>query len=642
MTDNTMDVIIDSLTSTDLAGENSGNTPPSPAPDTEKKAGFWKRLQAKRKENTEKFKLVNRIMLFAFPLIICSVAEIIPGKGVTPYINLWVDHPTVVLFDILVAACIFVFFLALTRSGWISILIQGVAYVALATTELFKYNTNGNHLILSDMRLARNLRSLKSFAYIKITPRLVIMYLLVIAFLFAIYYINPRVNWKPLPRIIASAAVLLPIAGMITVSWFYKPVYKFFKVDTTFATNDMLLKEKFDNNGFLAFLMQTATESYESRLTEPEHYSEDEIKGIFTNLKVDSSGNFNNGVKPNVIFIMSESYADFRVFDELDIDEKYYADFDKARSDGKTGTIITPTYASWTVRSEFELMFGLPVKSLNDPNMPQRELSDRTQPAFAQYYNSWGYNTAYVHPFTKTFYSRDIVYGNFGFKKMYFYDKDTGESDFTVPLNYYKDAQGNDIYIDDASIFDQLLDLVKTSDDPMYIHTTTMQNHQPYDDDPEKPEIDNYLTRLKDTNTALINFLNELKKLDEPTIVFFVGDHFPSLREDGVYSQLGLNGDNCSILYQQSYFLWSNYDADFSKVPDEEFSFFYIPTVIAEVIDAPHDGFIEKMLELMKKVPVYSTSYDDQIPNNEELDMLTYDRVVGKLYSPSPVTENND
>lgn len=178
----------------------------------------------------------------------------------------------------------------------------------------------------------------------------------------------------------------------------------------------------------------------------------------------------------------------------------------------------------------------------------------------------------------------------------------------------------------------------------MYIHTTTMQNHQPYNlgEDPDD-EFGNYLQWIQHSNEGLNAFLESLKTIDEPTLVFFVGDHFPSLRgETSVYNELGINSENCSILYEQKYFLWSNYDADFSDVPDEKISFFYTPYVILDIIDAPHDSFIEKMMQFMKEIPVYSTAYNSEIPNNEELDVLTYDRVVGDLYSESPITENNE
>lgn len=167
-----------------------------------------------------------------------------------------------------------------------------------------------------------------------------------------------------------------------------------------------------------------------------------------------------------------------------------------------------------------------------------------------------------------------------------------------------------------------------------------MQNHQPYNLG-DGDEITNYLTWIQHTNEGLSAFLDELEQIDEPTLVLFVGDHFPSLRgEDSVYNQLGLNGSNCSKLYEQTYFIWSNYDADYSSVPEENISFFYMPYVIMNIIDAPHDAFIDTMMEYMETTPVYSEEYASQIERDEQLDMLTYDRVIGDVYSPCPIQED--
>ena len=50
------------------------------------------------------------------------------------------------------------------------------------------------------------------------------------------------------------------------------------------------------------------------------------------------------------------------------------------------------------------------------------------------------------------------------------------------------------------------------------------------------------------------------------------------------------------------------------------------------------DGAI-KMLGFMKTLPIYSTDYDNTIPENEELNVLTYDRVIGDVMSPCPIPE---
>lgn len=592
----------------------------------------YKTFKEKHNQQTDLHPKINLAIMLIFPFFISSMAEINQFKGFMPYLEFIVTRPSVILFDVLLTSVVFIFLLAIFRSGWISIAVQSFVFMALSITELFKYGTNGNHLILSDMKLFRSVKSLKSFAYIKITPRLVVYCIIVIAFIGLAYYFNPKFRIKPIRRVITACACVVPCASLILIPAFYSPIYKMFGLDTTKATNTFKLNEKFQSNSFLAFIIQTASESYANRLTEPENYDDQHVSEIVEDEPIEYN-DFNGDKKPNVIVIMSESYADFRVFDELNIDDKYYEGFDKAREAGHAGTTITPTYASWTVRSEFELLFGLPVRGINTPNMPQRELASREQPALAQYYKNWGYSTAYVHPFQSSFYSRSRIYGRFGFDKMIFHNDQTGESDFTVPVEHFG------TYVDDSTVYNQLIDLVKTTDDPIYIHTTTMQNHQPYDQG-DGDEITNYLTWIQHTNENLTLFLDELEKIDEPTLLLFVGDHFPSLRgETSVYNQLGLNGSNCSALYQQHYFIWSNYDADYSTVPENEVSFFYMPYVLMNIIDAPRDAFIDTMNDYMQTTPVYSEEYASEIPRDEELDMLTYDRVIGDVYSPCPIPE---
>ncbi len=594
-----------------------------------------KKYNSIREKNSDKYKTLNIILLVLFPIFIVCMAEINQFKFVSSFAQFAACRPSVLIFNFIAAGLIFSLLLAIFRKGWLAVAIHSFVYMALSITELFKYGTNGNHLILSDMKLFKSVKSLKSFAYIKITPSLVIYCLIVIAFVALVFHFNPKLpKQKGVKRFVTAAVCSVVSICMIVVPSFYTPVYNFFKLDTTAANNAFLLNEKFDNNSFLAFLVETASESFENRIVEPDNYTEEYIEDIIDEEHI-AVDNFNNGLKPNVIVVMSESYADFRVFEELGVDDSYYEGFDKACAEGKSGIAITPTYASYTVRSEFELLFGLPVRGLNTPNMPQRELADREQPAFAQYYKNWGYKTAYVHPFQSSFYNRTNIYSDFGFDQMIFHDDIDNVTDFTVPVDHFG------TYVDDNTIFNQLLELVKTTDEPMYIHTTTMQNHQPYDqgEDPTD-EIGNYLQWIQHTNEGLTVFLDELKKLDEPTLVFFVGDHFPSLRgETSVYNQLNITGENCSTLYEQKYFFWSNYGADFSTVPEEKFSFFYVPYIIADIIDAPHDAFIKSMDEYLDKLPVYSTDYNDGTPDNEELDVLTYDRVIGDVMSPCPIPD---
>lgn len=590
-------------------------------------------VHEKRSYNTLRFPMTNRLLLLIYPIFIVCMAELNQDKYPSKLVLFIADHPTIMLFNVLIAALIFIGALLLFRSGWFSMLLESILYMALSITELFKYNTNGNHLIMTDMKLARSLKSLTSFAYIKITPRLVLYLVICIAFILLAFWFNPRLKMrvKLRKRLVPGLACLIACIMVVTVPTISQPVYALFQLDTKEADNTFILNEKFENNGFLAFFMQTGSENLSNKLEEPSDYKKDSDGTVEQYLAEEvPESNFEEEVHPNVIEIMSESFADFRAFSKelselgyTDLDQ-YYTGLDRAADMGYEGTLIVPTYASYTVRTEFELLFGLPVKSLNDPNMPQRMLLTRQQPTVPSYYKSWGYTTAYVHPFQSSFYSRKRIYGQFNFDTMIF------ENDFTVPVSTYGE------YIDDNVVYNQIESLIASSDEPLYLHATTMQNHQPYSDGDSSDEFINYLSRIQHSADGLADFLERLSKMDEPTIVLFVGDHFPSLRgDDGIYNQLNITSENCSTLYEQKYIFWNNYGLDTSSLPDQPVSTFYAPYLVMQLIDTPRDTFTQTMMNEMITEPVYSTNYMPTQDADQKLDTLTYDRILGDIISPS-------
>lgn len=582
-----------------------------------------------REKNSEKYKMTNLFLMFFFPVFIVSMAEINQSKTVSKFILFLVEKPTVMLFDVLLAGIIFCGLLFIFKKGWIAVTVQSVVYFTLSIVELFKYNTNGNHLILSEMKLFRSVKSLTSFAYIKITPVLVIYTLIVLAYIAAVFIFNPKLKMKMAKRIVPAAACVVSCTVFFAVPSVADPVYSLFEVDSTAANNVFRLNQKFENNSFLAFIVQTFSETISNKIVKPESYSADTIDDLLdVEVEKETDDDF---IKPNVIVVMSEAFADFRKFDELNLDTDAYDSYDEVAEEGFKGTAIVPTFASFTVRTEFELLFGLPVKSLNDPNMPQRMLLDREQPTIVQCYDDLGYSTAYVHPFLSSFYSRNRVYSNFGFDTMIFDDS------FTVPVEY----EGT--YISDETVFNQIEKLIKETDKPLYVHTTTMQNHQPYSDgDNTDEELANYLSKIKITSDALKKFTEHLSEIDEPTVVLMVGDHFPSFKaENSAYDKININADNCSSVYEQSYVVWSNYITDYSSMPDEKISTFYLPYVMYNLIDAPKDTFIQAMTDKMQSLPIYSTQYDSDIRHDEELDVLTYDRILGDNISTEEELKND-
>ena len=579
-------------------------------------------LQEKRRRNQQHDKILNAVLTILFPLFIVCLAELNQFVKLGEFAAFCVARPSVILFDFLMSYLMFAALLLFTNHTWIAAWIQGIGYMAISIVELFKYSTNGNHFKLADISLAPNVKNLTSFAYIKITPSLVLYIAMLLIFLLIIYYQNPAfsASWRKrlMPGIVCTALYV----SVICIPAISESVYGAFDVDTTESSNAFSTNEKFKRNSMLAFIAETTSEKLSNILFPPENYSPELVSAAIT----EKAGKETCAKRPNIIVVMSESFADFRRLPELSLDTDAYDAFDAACKRGYVAEAAVPTFASYTVRTEFELMYGLPVRSLMDTITPQREIVPELPSSMVSYLSGIGYQTAYVHPFTGTFYGRDEIYSTYGFDTMLF------DEDLTVPVEEYPNG-----YISDHTVFQQLLKLTEETDEPLYVHATTMQNHQPYDWIENASELEVYLEGARTTGEELLKLMDGLEALDEPTVLLFIGDHFPSMRAEGnIYDAMGIDSENCAVLYEQPALIWSNTKLDRSLLPKELCSTFYLTPTICKAAGLPLDAFYETVLAQKAETPVYTSIFMDEADRNETLDLLTYDRIVGENYSGEP------
>ncbi len=584
-----------------------------------------KALNVIREKNKEKYSMAGIILLVMFPLFITSVIEIIQMQSAMEYLLFAIEKPTIVVFNVIIATIILFGFLLLFKKSYIAVFVEGVFLTILSIVELFKFGTSGVHFTITDLIIATNTKAagdMQGFmAYINISPLLVFCVLLVLGYIFAVFYFNYEIKVKIAKRITGSVAIFALFVTFLLSPMIATPVYSFFEIDTTSGANYVDMNDKFENNSFLAFLTQTTTEQLGHDIEEPDNYSRYSIQTL-VDVADEEVPTEVAQVKPNVITIMSEAFADFRVFEELYIDGDIYADFDTILEDSFYGETVVPTFAGFTVKTEFELLFGLPIRSLNDVNMPQNILLEQQQTTIVSQYNDLGYNTNYIHTFDRYFYERDEIYSNFGFDNMIF------EDNMTVELEYYRD------YISDKTIFNQVNELITNTDEPVFVHTTTMQNHQPYQDE-MRPQIDIYFEGVELMLADLKAFLEELEKIDEPTIVLFVGDHFPSMGGiDSVYDNINLYGNNSDKLYNQTYFIWDNMGLDYSNMPEETVSSFYLPHLLLETAGLETNEVSTSVLERIDYAPVYTSNHSKVSKGRDDiLDTITYDIVLGAKYT---------
>ena len=337
--------------------------------------------------------------------------------------------------------------------------------------------------------------------------------------------------------------------------------------------------------------------------------------------------------KPNVIFIMSESFSDFRVFNSLNISDDIYSGFDEVAKEGFMGHCIVPTFGGYTTRTEFELLTGLPTYAINTPSVPQNLLKKQDIiDSFPRYFKNLGYSTTYIHPFSKTFYDRETLYPEYSFDNLYFDDN------MTVKSNNFRR------YISDESVFNQIKSTLQSNNGPNYIFTTTMQNHQPYYEktSEDSDQLTYYLNGIKETSNQLREFTNWLKNFDKEVILVFVGDHFPFFTpDDDVYGKLDVSDSNSNLIYTQKYIIWNNYDSSILNIEDKTISAFYIPYILTDIINSKDTKFTSAMKSIMNDYPLYSPSIQSSKNRNDKLDLITYDRVIGKNYSNEIETNTN-
>lgn len=568
----------------------------------------------------ENNKLIKIITYSLFPIFVVLIAEFNHMQNFNKLLDFVIHNFSVFLYSVLLTSVIFFAILFFVKKSHIAVGILSITLYILSTVEYFKYTTSGTHLTLSDLAMTQNIGDVGKFASLKITWPLVICLALMIGYTFICkrYSFNLPYTFKK--RFLTSfVCISILLLGILLP----KPstnIYATFNLDNETSTNIFDINESFDSNGLIGFLSQTTSKEFTSKVREPENYSQDLVDSTLSQVN-EPPNDYKN---PNVIFIMSESFGDFRSFDSSKDLSSYYESFDDIANEYFVGNCVVPTFGGYTPRTEFELLFGLPVYSLNTPSIPHNLLNENNlSDSMPSYFKDLGYSTTYIHPFSGSFYSRNSIYGGYGFDNLYF------EEDMTDDSTRFRR------YIDDASVFEKIKKQLQEDKNPSYIFTTTMQNHQPYYDDTSNlGELEYYLEGVKKTSDDLKSFLDWLNTFNEEVILVFVGDHYPFFTPSSdVYSDFGIDSDTTDNLYNQKYIIYNNYGEDFDYLSDKKISTFYLPYVIIDSLETPVDNFTRTMINHIEINPLYSPNIQSIDGRDSILDILTYDRVEGENYS---------
>jgi phosphoglycerol transferase MdoB-like AlkP superfamily enzyme len=253
-----------------------------------------------------------------------------------------------------------------------------------------------------------------------------------------------------------------------------------------------------------------------------------------------------DGDLPDIVVVQSESFFDPSKLRGV-AKGQYLHGFERVAAQARSGELVVPTFGGGTIRTEFEVLTGAPLRSLDGVQYPWIELDRRDFTALPRVLARHGYRTLAIHPNAGAFWNRTRAYPALGFER--FIDGAAFADDAIVGL-----------FTGDAALTDRILAELDADGPPQFIFAVSMEAHGPFD---WRPGLDadrlaalplpegldeggqywmrNYLYLLDDADRELDRLATALAKRSRRTLLLFYGDHLPSLPP--VYAQLGFDDD---------------------------------------------------------------------------------------------------
>ncbi|MBL3819099.1 LTA synthase family protein [Bacillus sp. BSL6] len=412
--------------------------------------------------------------------------------------------------------------------------------------------------------------------------------------------------------------------------------------------------ENYASNGFvLGFISNLDTTVMEK----PKNYSKENMLQIANDIKKQYSGNIGSQKKkekPNIVFVMSESFWDPTKATNLSFSEDPVPNLHHYIENFPGGQTISPTFGGNTANVEFEALTSYSMSLLKPGSIPYQQVitNKKEIPSIPTALKKEGYYTSAIHSFGRTFFKRDDVYKVLGFDK--FNAADTMEN---------VDIDGD--YISDLAMSKEIIAELEKQKQPTFIHAVTMQNHFPFtegrfgenlieisglENEESKGELETYTEGLRRSDEALQYLIEQLDNLDRPTLLVFFGDHLPSLgtnksfyKENGYITNEKTPSERLAMA-QTPLLMYANFD-----MPNDNLgvvSPIYFSNLIFDYAGLNKSLFYQFLSGFYKEIPVIrdelKVDKNGEVINDltkkqkemlEQYKMLQYDLLVGNQYS---------
>ena len=426
---------------------------------------------------------------------------------------------------------------------------------------------------------------------------------------------------RRIPIRLVYSILLIPVF-LITISGLRR-----LKIETFLNEGAML-------NGFLTnFSAQMLDEVWDKK---PDNYSTEIIAGLEDKyVQKNKTDSQNTDISraatdrlPNIIVIMDESFADFRLLgDSFHTKEDVMPFYDGLTENVIKGYALSSVFGGGTANSEYEFLTGNTMGYMSEgATVYQLYLNDYSF-SMASNLKKCGYKCIATHPFDRKGWSRTKAWPYLGFESITFMEE-------------YPQKDLIRDYISDQEAFEYIADLFEKKEDdrPLFIFSVTMQNHGGYNYTgsgrtpvielenykQDYPDAKQYLGLIHETDKALQWLIDYFRGSDEDTVICFFGDHLPNLNQD-FYREI--HGGNFETLAEQElqqkvpFFVWANYDIEEKVVPLTSLN--YLSNYVYEAAGMELPAYNQFLKDTEKIVPAvnakgyYSISCGDFLPFDE-------------------------
>ena len=358
---------------------------------------------------------------------------------------------------------------------------------------------------------------------------------------------------------------------------------------------------------------------------------------------------------PNIICIMNESLSDLSVLGDVHTNEDYMPFLRSLTENTVRGNLYVPVVGSGTSNTEFEFLTGASTAFFPAGSNAYMLYIKNPLLSLVSTLGAQGYSKQAFHPYYSSGWNRTNVYRNLDFDRFLSIGsvidgdilaeyQNSGFNAETLESLVEQAYPGQGVllrrYVSDSYDYHKVIQLYEERDEnqPFFLFNVTMQNHGGYterasnfsqqiyitDEDGNRavrhtergdtdlyPLANQYLSLVKESDTAFRELLEYFSEQEEPTVICMFGDHQPNIETAYLQELLGVNSlysmttEQDQQRYVTPFYIWANYDIEEQTV--ERLSSNYLSSYVLQVAGAQMPVFNRYLLKLSKTLPVIDT-----------------------------------